>query len=291
MHEGHLAVNPKTSKSSRVMSTLFGNRTCSSISSYSSWSVSIFTTSPLRCSSSIMASSSFLRHGSATIISGLLRSHLSLAVFLQTVLVHHKPFRFPTMTAPVVAWMPKDTPSFQMHVNFPSKPPARLLLHRIPSANDTPCTIVLLFLSVARTPFCRRDRLRCESCGSDLFGVTARVSGTGSGLAVVVSGLYFRLCGREGRGRRGVMGRWFRVWASTSTAKQRRPSQKPAKKVHASLILRFVVHIQFYHGGRVEARAKSVPSHPIPNVGSQKKKIPDERTFGLVSARVRRTSF
>ena len=81
-----------------------------------------------------------------------------------------------------------------------------------------------------------------------------------------------------------------RVDASPSTAKQKRPSQKPAKKVHASLILRFVVRISVLSWRPVDARAKSVPSHPLPSVGSQKK-FPDERTFGPVSAGVRRTSF
>ena len=46
-----------------VTYTLFGTRTCSSISGFSLWSFSIITTSPFRRSPSVSASSSFLRHG------------------------------------------------------------------------------------------------------------------------------------------------------------------------------------------------------------------------------------
>ena len=66
-----------------------------------------------RRSPSILASSSFLRHGTATMISRLLRSHFSLAVFLRTVLASQSPSRFPTVTSPVVALMPKYTSTFQ----------------------------------------------------------------------------------------------------------------------------------------------------------------------------------
>ena len=76
----------------------------------------------------MFASSLLLRHGTATIISRL------------PVVVSHTPFRFPATTSPVVALMPKYTPSSHMHVNYPSGPPARLLFHKIPSANDKPCT-------------------------------------------------------------------------------------------------------------------------------------------------------
>ena len=91
--------------------------TCSSLQS-------LFTTaaSPVKRSTFIFASSSLLRHGTVTIISKLLRSHLSLTVFLWTILVGHTPFRFSTMTSPVVAWFQIHASS-HMHVNFPSAPP------------------------------------------------------------------------------------------------------------------------------------------------------------------------
>ena len=62
----------------------------------------------------------------------------------------------------------------------------------------------------------------------------------------------------------GVMGRWFHVWGASRglcqspTAKQSRPSQKTANKVHAALILWSVVHITFQQSARVEPRAQSV---------------------------------
>ena len=77
MHPGHLAVNPHSSKFSREMQTLRKRH---------------------------MLVSSFLCHGT---ISKLLRSHLSLAGFLHTILVSQTPFRFPTMTSAAVALTPK----------------------------------------------------------------------------------------------------------------------------------------------------------------------------------------
>ena len=67
--------------------------------------VYIITTSHLRRSSSILASSSSSRHGNAPIISRLLRSHLFLAVCVRTVLVSQTLFWFHTRTSPVVALM------------------------------------------------------------------------------------------------------------------------------------------------------------------------------------------
>ena len=79
------------------------------------------------------SSSALWRHGTATIINWLLRSHLCLAVFHRTVLVSHTPFRFPTMAAlQIHAMLP--------HARHFCKRASRLLLHRIHSANDKPCT-------------------------------------------------------------------------------------------------------------------------------------------------------
>ena len=114
-------------------------------SNFSLYSLSITITSLLRRSPSIFGSSSFLRHGTATTISKLLQSHLSLAVFLRTVLVNQTPFRFPTMTSAIVA--------SHMHVNFPSGPPARFLFHKIPSANAMPCTFADLPFNLSYAVF------------------------------------------------------------------------------------------------------------------------------------------
>ena len=86
--------------------TRFGSGPCSSASNFS-LCLSIVTTSLLRRSPSIFGSSSLLPHGTAKANSKLLRFHLSLAGFQETVLVSHKPFRFSTMTSAVVALTPK----------------------------------------------------------------------------------------------------------------------------------------------------------------------------------------
>ena len=106
VHPGHLAVKPNSSKFSRDIHTRFGTRTCSSMFTLSLCTMSIITTSLLRRSPSILWSSSLLRHGTATTISKLLRSYLSVAGFLRTVLLSHTPFRFPTMNSAVVAFTP-----------------------------------------------------------------------------------------------------------------------------------------------------------------------------------------
>ena len=64
----------------------------------------------------------------------------STAVFLWTVPVSHTPLRSPTMTCPVVASIPRCTPSSHMHANFPSGPPARLRFHWLPPTTDTRST-------------------------------------------------------------------------------------------------------------------------------------------------------
>ena len=128
--------------------------TCSSISSFSWPSLSIITTSPCGCSPSIFASSSFLHHGTATIISRLLRSHLAHAVFLWTVIENSTSFRFN-----MILWLP-GYPKTRRLTTCTSTFQADLLL--VSSSTTflltmTPCTI---FLPVAHMPFCRGDRLR-----------------------------------------------------------------------------------------------------------------------------------
>ena len=106
VHPGHLAVMPNSSKFSHDMYTRFETGTCSSASNFSLNSLSITITSLLRHSPSSFGSSSFLRRGTAATISKLLRSHLSLTGFLQTILVNHTPSRFSTMNSAVVALTP-----------------------------------------------------------------------------------------------------------------------------------------------------------------------------------------
>ena len=164
-------MNPNTSKSSRVMYTLFGTGTCSSISSFSLQSLSIITTSPLRRSPSIFASSSFFRHDTATLPS----CHPSLAVFRRTVLVSHTPFRFTTMTSPVVALVPQEnTPSSHMHVNLSKRASCLFTFPQDSSADDKPRTFPdFPFLVDARAPFCRGRShnlsFSIAACCSDQF--------------------------------------------------------------------------------------------------------------------------
>ena len=100
--------------------------------------VSITTTSPLRLSPSTLGTSSLLRHATPKIMLKLSWFQRSFSNFLLTVLVSHVPPLLHTMNSPVLALTPKYTPSYHMHVNFPSEPPARLLFHEIPYANIMP---------------------------------------------------------------------------------------------------------------------------------------------------------
>ena len=87
----------------------------------------------------------------------------SLSVFLRTVLVSQAPFRFATMTSPVVAHdacghgIFPHARQLSKRTSCSSPLPTRFLLR--------PTTLVLLLspISVAHTPFCCRDRLRTLS--------------------------------------------------------------------------------------------------------------------------------
>ena len=140
MHPRHVAVNPNTSKSSRVMYTLSvpahvlpsPASPCGPCPSSRFLLLDAFRPSWHRLRS---------HHGTATIISILRRSHLCIRCLPLD--RSCEPKAISVHTRRHLQWLPlvpKHTPSSHMHVNFPSGPPARFLFHESPSANDKPCT-------------------------------------------------------------------------------------------------------------------------------------------------------
>ena len=102
--------------------------TCSSISTFSLYSLSIITTSPYRRSPSILASSSFLRHVTVTTISRLLRSpsfHRRLppdhSRERNAILVHHDDFSRDYLDAQVHAILPQARQLYQVDLLLDSK--------------------------------------------------------------------------------------------------------------------------------------------------------------------------
>ena len=117
---------------------LFGTGACSSISSLLLLSLSIITTSPLRRSPSILASSSFFRHGTATII-----SFGSVLSFPRCLL----PDRSRESHAMLVPHDDFSSRCFGARKRS-TLPHARQLVHTILSASDLPCAF-------ADFPYCR----------------------------------------------------------------------------------------------------------------------------------------